>query len=100
MLIGIETRLLNRHGSEMEMEMLWITRKDCRKWKRNWKCNGKIKTRWNMNKKWKNSSKRSKWKNRKIMVMEQRDEMEILQARLGLLSKSLYGSGCRKLCKG
>ena len=24
MLIGIETRLLNGHGNEMEMEMLWI----------------------------------------------------------------------------
>ena len=24
MLIGIGTRLLNGHGSEMEMEMLWI----------------------------------------------------------------------------
>ena len=33
------------------------------------------------------------------MVMEKRDEMEILQAMLRLLSKSLYGSGCRKLCK-
>ena len=40
MLIGIEMRLLNGHGSEMEM--LWITRKDHRKWKWNWKCNGKL----------------------------------------------------------
>ena len=56
MLIGIGTRLLNGHGSEMEMEMLWITRKDHRKWKWNWKCHGKIKARWNLNKKWKNRS--------------------------------------------
>ena len=34
--------MLNGHGSEMEMEMLWIVRKDHRKWKWNWKCNGKL----------------------------------------------------------
>ena len=38
--------------------------------------------------------------NGKIMVKMKRDEMEILQALLHLLRKSLYGSGCRKLCKG
>ena len=34
------------------------------------------------------------------MVKKKRDEIEILQAMLHLLSKSLYGSECRKLCKG
>ena len=44
-------------------------------------------------------SQRSKWKNSKIMVKIKRDEMEILQAMIHLLRKSLYGSGYRKLCK-
>ena len=76
MLICIQTRLLNGHGSEMEMEMLWIN-KDQITGNGNGIGNGK----------WKMEDANERWNNGN----EKRDEMENLQAMLRLLSKSIYG---------
>ena len=63
------------------------------------KQSGKIKERDGIGTRNGKSQSKIKMENSKIMVKLKRDEIEILQAMLYLLRKSLYGSGYRKLCK-
>ena len=85
MLLVLETRLLNGHGSEMEMEMLWIDKDTSQEMELKMEMEKRDGIRKMENGRCKRKMEKWKWETCRQCSITQ---------------YTLYGSGCRKLCKG